>query len=186
MKMYLKMLIAVSLALMGASGRAGAFELPEEALKLMAQASVDPCSICAQADLKKAFKLLEKAYALGSTVSTGPGCRLVKAGPDANDLAPTCFPSEAFMGELKEGERPPKVVFTFYTPERKLVGIAENDLTPRDQAGVYEQAKPGAVFEGRLEVVRYPYGDGACFNYFRESGRLQVHCRVIELKPADE
>ncbi len=180
--MILKLLIV--LAVFCSAGPAGAFEMPEEALKLLAEASTDPCSICAQADRKKAFALLEKTYAPGSVIRTVPECRLVKADPDANDLSPTCFPTEAFMSSLKEGGQPPRVVFTFHTPEKKLVGIAGKDFTDGEIALTLSRAKPGTVFQGRLEIVGYPYGDGSCFNYFKETGRLQVHCRVLELKAA--
>lgn len=161
------------------------FELPDEALKLLAQSSVDPCSICAKEKTKKAFVMLEAAYAPGIVVKTDAHCRLVKpSGSDELDLALTCYPSEAIMGELTGEETPPRLVFTFSTPAKHLVGISSKDFTHAGIAELYAAAKPGTVFEGRLEIVAYPYGEGKGFNYFGGRGRLQIHCKVLELQPA--
>jgi hypothetical protein len=165
-------------------GRVQAFDLPDEALKLLAQAVPDSCSICANDKTRKAVALLGKAYAPGTVVATDASCSFMKpSGAHALDLVLTCYPSPAFLGQLKEDELPPRVALTFYTPENRLVGIVEKDFTPGDIARVYAEAKPGTLFQGRVEIVRYPYGDGEGFNYFRESRRLQVHCRVLELMP---
>jgi hypothetical protein len=167
------------------SPTARAFDLPDEALKLLAQASVDPCSICAKEKSKKAFALLEKVYAPGTVISTDANCRLVKpSSADELDLTITCYPSEVFMQQLSGEEAPPRLVFTFSTEAKHLVGIRPKDFTSDEIARSYAEAKPGTVFEGRLEVAAYKYGDGKGFNYFGERGRLQIHCRVLDLKPA--
>jgi hypothetical protein len=181
-----KHVLALVLILICYTGSIRAFDLPEEALRYMAEASADTCSICEKASLKKAFSLLDKTFVPGSVIATGPDCRFVKSsGEGANDLSLTCYPSEAFVSSLKDNWQPPRLVFTFYTREKHLVGISDKDLTDEGVIRAFTRAKPGTVFEGRIEVIRYPYGDGAAFNYFRESGRLQVHCRALELRPAE-
>jgi hypothetical protein len=180
-----KALLLCLMLLLAYGGRLQGFTLPDEALKLLAQASAEPCSICAESQTKKAFAMLDQTFAPGTVITADASCRLVKhAGSDGLDLVPSCYPSEAFMTGLKEDEIPRKLSFTFYTAGKKLVGIQEKDLTAKDVAGRYEKAEPGEAFTGRLEIIRYPYGDGGGFNYFRETGRVQIHCRVLELSPA--
>jgi hypothetical protein len=182
---HLRELIIIAALLIGTfPAGARAFDLPDEALKLLAQASSDPCSICAEQKTRKAFALLEKFYAPGKVLSTDGQCRLVKPSDTGSfDVSLTCYPSGAFVGQLKDDETPPRVVFTFYTPEKNLVGISGHDFTKKDIVDLYGKAKPGDVFEGRIEIIRFRYGDGEGFNYFRESRKLQIHCSVLELKP---
>lgn len=169
----------------GGAGAADAFEFPEEALLLLARGAADPCSICADESMKKAFGILEKAYAPGRRISADGDCLFVKPpGESSLDLALSCYPPRGLTEGLRDNETPPAVSFTFHAPGKRLVGISEGDFTSPGIVDAYEQARPGTLFRGRVEIVRYPYGDRDGFNYFRESGRLRIHCRVLELQPA--
>jgi len=168
------------------AGGAEAFELPEEAFLLIARSAADPCSICAEESMKKAFGILEKAYAPGCRISTDGDCLFVKPpGEGGLDLALSCYPPKGLTERLQDNEAPPAVSFLFHAPEKRLVGISEGDFTRPEIVDAYGKARPGTLFRGRIEIVRYPYGDRAGFNYFKESGRLRIHCRVLELQPVD-
>lgn len=179
----MKRLVRAMVVVFLCAGGAEAFELPEEAFLLLARGAADPCSICAEGSVKKAFALLEKAYAPGCRVSTDEGCLFVKPpGEGVLDLALSCYPPKGLTDGLTDNETPPAVSFTFYAPGKRLVGISEGDFTRPEIVDAYGKARPGTLFRGRVEIVRYPYGDGGGFNYFKESGRLRIHCRVLELE----
>jgi hypothetical protein len=159
----------------------GAFEFPPDVFRLLAETTVEPCSICVKQKLDKAFQNLNKVFPPGKVMEFDDACRLMKTG-NSLGLKPACHPG-ANVKSLKEGEIPPEIVFEFYTDEKQLVGIAGNDLTDEKTAGQYRKAEAGTVFEGRIKLVPYKYGDGPSYNYFPKTNRLIFHCLVLELRP---
>jgi len=158
-----------------------AFEFPPDVFRLMVEASAEPCSICAQQKLKKAYKGLNTVFAPGNAIDFDGACRLMKTGSGL-DLKPACYPSGTLVRSLKEGEIPPEIVFEFYTDEKQLVGISGNELTKDKIAEQYRKAEPGTIFEGRIKLVPYKYGDGPAYNYFPKTNRLVFHCLVLDLR----
>jgi hypothetical protein len=77
------------------------------------------------------------------------------------------------------------LTFRFHTPEQYLVGIAEKDFTPTVLGDQYHSWPPGTIFDGKLELVRYEYGDGPTYNYYPKRNHLEVHCRLLDLKKND-
>lgn len=173
--------ILVLIVLMPICGYGVAFEFPQDVFRLLAETTVEPCSICVRQKLDRAFKILDAAFAPGKVMEFGSDCRLVKTG---GGLKPACYPTETSMKSLKEGEIPPQVVFEFYTDEKQLVGITANDLTDGKIAGQYRKAEIGSAFVGRIKLVPYKYGDGPAYNYFPGTNRLVFHCQVLDLRPA--
>jgi hypothetical protein len=160
-----------------------AMDLPYDALKLMAAAAADPCSLCAQQELKKALALLNERCPAGFVMSTDAGCRMVKGGEHGSpELSLTCYPAAGEMESLGEGQSLPRIVFTFYTPQDRLVGIARKDYTDAAAAELYRAATPGAVFDVRLRLIPYRYGDGSTYNYFPKTHTLRFHCAILEMK----
>jgi len=180
-KLLVQLLIPVlMLAAMAQPGHAG--NLQAEAFVLLAQASVEPCAICADKERKNAFALLDRAFKAGQELATDAGCRLVKAGAgDEQELSLTCYPPATVMVSLPEGAKPPRLVFRFHTPERHLVGIAPSDFTDPALAAIYRSSPPGTVFEGRVRYIAYQYGDGESFNYYTKTNTVQVHCVIVQL-----
>ncbi|MFY9397108.1 MAG: hypothetical protein WAR22_01955 [Desulfomonilia bacterium] len=178
------MLAAVLMALLvPAPAVTGAAELPEAPLELLAKAGTETCAICAKQMRKQAIELLDEHLLPGLEISSRPGCLLVKTGR-RNALSLECYPPGEAMGpEGKQGETP-EVVFAFYTAGESLVGIAPEDCTAGEIAEVFRAYPEGTVFEGSLRLVGYAYGDGLAFNYFQSENRLQIHCIVLELRPA--
>lgn len=172
------------LVLVPAASGPHAGELPEDPLILLAQTTADPCSICADQKRKKAFHALDEKFVPGFEIVSSEACRLVKTD-QGNALSLSCYPSDALVNSLNEDEEMPQVVFTFYTPQQKLVGISDNDLTGKLISDLYQASPAGTVFEGRLRLIGYPYGDGLTFNYFQQANRLRFHCIVSELKTGE-
>jgi hypothetical protein len=161
-----------------------AFDIPEDALRLIAETTIEPCSICARQNMEKAFSILNGRLVPGLVMKSDDGCRLMKTGPgDDNELALSCYPSDAFMKTLKNGEEPPRIVFRFSTPGNRLVGVSERDYTGRDSADLYRTSKPGTEFEGSVRLIHYNYGDGPAYNYFPKTNTLLIHCVILELAP---
>lgn len=161
-----------------------AMDLPEEAFALLAEAAADPCSICAWNKTKKAFEILNRSLVPGAQILTGGRCRIVKtAAGNNNELSLSCYPSDTLTASLAEQEKPPDVVFAFYTPQERLVGISEADYTDRSVAQIFHDSKPGSAYDGKIILIPYAYGDGPTYNYFQEAHRLMIHCKVLQLTP---
>jgi len=161
-----------------------ALDLPDDALRLLAEASVDPCAICVKQKLEKAFTSMNVMFNSGLMINSDDKCRLVKGDTgDDNELSMSCYPQDTLKKSLKEGEELPQILFRFYTPDKRLVGISENDYTGKSLADLFHASKPGTVFEGRIKLIPYKYGDGPTYNYFLQTNKLLVHCIVLQLKP---
>ncbi|MBN2299377.1 MAG: hypothetical protein JXM72_12325, partial [Deltaproteobacteria bacterium] len=161
-----------------------ALDLPDDAFVLLAEAAADPCSICAEHKQIKAFEIMNRWFVPGKEIQTDERCLLIKtAAADDNEFSLNCYPSVALNDSLTTGEQPPQIVFTFYTPQKRLVGISETDYTDRPLADLFHASKPGTVYEGRIRLIPYTYGDGPAYIYFQQRHKLMIHCRVLELKP---
>lgn len=162
-----------------------AFDLPDEAFRLIAEADADPCSICAEQKLKEAFALMAAGLRPGLILETDSTCRMVKRSPqDEPELSLTCYPSAKLAGSVGGDRKPPDLSFAFYTSKRHLVGVSEQDYTDDEVAERFRTSPPGTVFEGKMRLIPYRYGDGPAFNYFPAAGKVRVHCVVLELRPA--
>lgn len=159
-------------------------ELPEDALGLIAQTTTDPCPICVEQKLNEAFAVMAARLQPGMALETRGDCRLRKADPgEGFELVPTCYPSEALARSTGDGRRLPDVAFVFYPSGRRMVGVSDSDVTDERIADAYRAAPPGAVFEGRVKLIPYRYGDGPAFTYFPRTNRVRIHCVVLELRP---
>ena len=164
--------------------QARALDLPEDALRMIAETTTDPCPICVQRKLEEAFAVLAAKFQPGLVLETDGACRLMKTGPeDVFRLSLTCHPSAGLLQALAEGQKPPDVAFVFYTSEKRLVGISEGDHTEGRIMDVFRGSPPGTVFEGQLKLISYRYGDGPSFNYLPTSNGLLIHCTILRLTP---
>jgi hypothetical protein len=159
-------------------------DLPDEAFQLLAEATIDPCSICAEKNREKAFKILNETFMPGHVIETHSPCRLIKTfSTGENDLTLSCYPSDALAASITGEEQLPQVVFRFHTPNKHLVGIFETDYTDTAAADLFHASKPGTVFEGRISLIPYKYGEGPTYNYFQQTNTVLIHCRVLQLIP---
>lgn len=162
---------------------ANALVLPQDALVLLSEAAVEPCAICAEQERKKAFAILNRTFIPHTVLTTDVGCCLVK-GEGSQDLefSLTCYPPVDGMKPLPEGATPVHLRFRFHTAAQHLVGISTKDFTAAAIADTYLTAAPGTIFEGRLRIIPYTYGDGPAFNFFPQSDTLQIHCMIEEIR----
>ncbi|HOO37351.1 MAG TPA: hypothetical protein PKY89_03590 [Deltaproteobacteria bacterium] len=162
-------------------------DLPDEAFQLLAEAMVDPCSICAEKYRERAFNILNETFMPGHVIETHSTCRLIRiSGTDENDLTLSCYPSDALTASITGEEQVPQVVFRFHTPNKHLVGIFETDYTDEAAADLFRASGPGTVFEGRIRLIPYKYGEGPTYNYFQQTNTVLIHCRVLQLIPVSK
>ncbi len=136
-----------------------------EALALLAEGAVDPCSICAEKSRRKAFRILDKHFGPGTVLRSGTGCRFTLMAGDQHELV------------LGTGEGEASLTFRFHVPGDRLVGIAEADLTDERIAA----AVLGGAAVTAIRIARYAYGDGPTYLFFPASNHLQVQCRILEI-----
>ena len=201
MKRHLDILIRVAVCVflysaIAASGEAKDVELERTinvlsgALQALTESSKDPCPICAEQTKKKAFEVINTELREKRVFSSGDLCRFIRTTEfRVNELSLTCYPP--FSGRDKEPTPDqgtvefPLLTFRFHTPEQYLVGIAEKDFTLTVLGDQYHSWPPGTIFDGKLELVRYEYGDGPTYNYYPKRNHLEVHCRLLDLKKND-
>jgi hypothetical protein len=167
----------------GDSDLAAVVQALDGAFHLLAESSVDPCAICSKETRGKAFQMLNRELLPGRIFKTSTDCLLLRSTSNENDLAPVCYPAGAPV-KTREGEgQLPRVAFRFHTSAKHLVGIAEKDFTGEQVAVGHLSAPSGTLFSGVLEIVEYKYGDGPTYNYYPTTNQVQVHCRLLDLKP---
>ena len=123
---------------------------PLEALMLLNQAMEDSCAICAGKNRKKAFAILDEAYAPGTLLSTTERASLIRVPLEEHGLAFSSYALEA-----------PSIVFRFHSESAQLIGIDPADHSDPAIVEIYANAPAGQRWQGLLEVISYPYGDGA-------------------------
>ena len=176
-------LVLFTSALAGESDLAAVVQALDGACHLLAESSVDPCAVCSKETRNKAFQILDRELLPGRIFKTSPDCLLRRSASGENELAPVCYPAGAPV-KTREGEgQLPRVAFRFHTSTKHLVGVAEKDFTSEQVVAVCLSAPPGTMFSGVLEIVAYKYGDGPTYNYYPTSNELQVHCKLLDLKP---
>lgn len=140
---------------------------PEEALDLLTQSTRDSCSICADRNREKAFRLLDSFYAPGTILTTGPEQTFLAAGEE--ELTLSSYRRDA-----------PKLTLRFHTASEHLVGVDSTDYTGEEWASHLKE-NPEANFDGMIQMIEYAYGDGPTYLYFPSENHLQLQCKVLEL-----
>ena len=161
------------------------FEMPFTALRLLADAGIDPCPVCAEKFVKRAFQLLDTDFPPGRTIELGEQCGFLVSGEcGANEFVPSCQGQRPPYRKDAKGKetRLPLVVFRFHTAKRHLVGISDKDFTSDAMERSFFSRGRGRPFSGRVAVVSYKYGDGAGTMYNRKENRLLIHCQLLEIR----
>jgi hypothetical protein len=158
-------------------------DFPKAPFRLLQESFLDSCSSCAKTTAKKAFRLLDQQFHPGIVYETGSKCKLIKTDlSNRNELVPTCGIYGYLGNDVGEENRESPVLrFRFHTKKNHLVGASLSDFTDTDLASTYHTADPGTIFEGRIRIIKYDYGDGASFFYNRTENCIQVHCVLLEL-----
>ncbi|MBN1826669.1 MAG: hypothetical protein JW958_10410 [Candidatus Eisenbacteria bacterium] len=142
-------------------------ELSRAAFDLLSESAVDSCSICAREARAEAFRILNETIRPGAALRGGGDCPFLRAPDAKNELVLSCFVHD----ELR-------LTFRFHTAASRLVGIADDDLTPDSLAALIAASPEGALFPAEIRFIPFSYGDGDAFLYHGAENRLDVPCRV--------
>lgn len=163
--------------------------MPREARALLTKSAADSCSICAKEFRRKAYQVLENAYPAGTIVLTDSTTAFSRIPDSPNELVLAKFMpvDEEFLGDDNPSGTPvhapvPQLSFRFHTPSDHLVGVSPLDMTEVGLAKVVHDAPGGATFEGVLQVVAFAYGDGSTFLDNASAHRIEVHCKILDIR----
>ena len=145
-------------------------DLPAAALERLERSRADSCAICAEKRRKEAFEELDLIYRPGARIASAPEARFVRAPGGACEL------------EIPSTAAGPRVTFRYHTAADHLVGVAKEDLTDAAIAARLQAMPEGARLAGTVEIIPFPYGDGAAFLFLPASAHLQIQCKVLEME----
>jgi|SRR6056297_2306334 len=158
-------------------------EVPYLSLKLLAESTIDPCSICAKKLKRQAFSIIDEEFKPGRMLLFGNDCSMLKTETcDVNEFTISSYSNEEYATDPRGEKHPfPVFLFRFHTADNHLVGISSDDYTEETLANLYQKIKAGEKVRGKAVVVKYEYGDGAAANYFDERNALVIHVQVVAL-----
>ncbi|MFW5860876.1 MAG: hypothetical protein ACOCWZ_01390 [Spirochaetota bacterium] len=158
-------------------------EAPYLSLKLLAESTIDPCSICAKKLKRQAFSIIDEEFKPGRILSFGNDCSIVKTETcDKNEFTISSYSNEEYVTDPRGEKHPfPAFLFRFHTRGNHLVGISSADYTEESLAKSYQKIKTGESARGKALIIKYEYGDGAAANYFDERNALVVHVKIVAL-----
>ena len=162
-----------------------AIEIPKLAFKLLADSSVDPCSICAKKLIKQAFAILNRKFSANRKIIGNSSYYFVKTDE--------CGPNEFILSSYKSREpyKPkeaesellfPMLVFRFHTDKINLIGIQKENFTQSKYSMLMNKKSSSAEFQGEIKIIEYQYGDGPTYNYYKKKNQVQIHCKVLKLE----
>ncbi len=160
-------------------------EVPYLSLKLLAESTIDPCSICAKKLKRQAFSMINEHFPPGRELVFRDECSMIKNDHcDKNEFMISSYTGgEYITSEDGQKQAFPHLVFRFHTEEDHLVGISKGDYTKKSLAYAFDSFKMNEGFTGKVVMVPYSYGDGDAANYFSERNTLVMHVKLVSLKP---
>jgi len=163
------------------------FEPPLLALKLLADSTVEQCPACILKMQKQAFRMIDAVIPPEKTIETGPGIEFIRNTEcEDGELMISNYSERmpASEGSDKSKLYMPLMTFYFHTGRHHLAGVNSEFLTPDSIDAIYGKPGDDAVrhFSGKIVLIPWNYGDGRSFIYFRKKNKIQVQCRILELK----
>lgn len=153
--------------------------IPIPALRLLAQSTTDPCTICRQKLQKQAFTLLSKEIYPGKKITFENTCLLVKTkNCTANEFE--AADGSAFSADNKDAM--PLVVYKFYTQQHNIVGISPEDYTDDSVETLYNSLGRDARAEAELIVIPYKYSDNPAAIFIPKRNTLVIHCKIVRIQ----
>jgi len=159
-------------------------EVPYLSLKLLAESSIDPCSICAKKLKRQAFSIIDEEFKPGRMLSFGNDCSMLKTKTcNGNEFTISSYSNGEYVTDPRGEKHPfPFFLFRFHTESKHLVGISSKNYTEKSLANSFRKIKAGERVSGKVMIVKYEYGDGAAANYFDERNALVIHVQLVELR----
>jgi len=120
-------------------------EVPYLSLKLLAESTIDPCSICAKKLKRQAFSIIDEEFKPGRILLFGNDCLMLKTETcDKNEFTISSYSNEEYVTDPRGEKHPfPALLFRFHTESNHLVGISSADYTEESLAKSYRTIKPG-------------------------------------------
>lgn len=154
------------------------------ALELIGRSKADGCAICANDEGKKAIGIIDRSFKPGTRIKTSGDVYIMKTAECRNNEVVLSSRQAEQKKTLSDGTEVslPLVTYRVHTVNDHLAGINAKDYTPDALARPFMKINAAKKWEGELELVPYPYGDGKCFIYFSKQNILQFQCRVVSIK----
>lgn len=162
-------------------------EIPYLSLKLLAESTIDPCSICAKKLKRQAFSIIDEQFQPGRVLVFYADCAMLTTEQcDKNEFMISSYTGGEYI-TAEDGAKVafPTLVFKFHTESNHLVGIKRPDYTEKSVANTFNSFKKNEDFTGKVVIIPYEYGDGAAANYFSESNTLVIHVKLVSLGSQD-
>ncbi len=158
-------------------------EVPYLSLKLLAESTIDPCSICAKKLKRQAFSIIDEEFKPGRMLLLGDDCAMVKTETcNENEFTISSYSNNEYVTDVRGDKHPfPLLLFRFHTKSNHLVGISSANYTEKSLVESFRKMKTGERVRGKVLTVKYEYGDGAAANYFDERNALVIHVQIVEL-----
>ena len=158
-------------------------EVPYLSLKLLAESTIDPCSICAKKLKRQAFSIIDEEFKPGRILLFRNDCSMLKTETcEKNEFTISSYSNEEYVTDARGEKHPfPFFLFRFHTESNHLVGISRENYTEKSLANSFRKIKAGEKVRGKAMIVKYEYGDGAAANYFDERNALIIHVQVVAL-----
>lgn len=159
-------------------------EVPEMALKLIVDSIVDPCSTCRNKYRHQAINILNREFMplrIIRSEGTCPFTRIQECG--TNEFVLSCYKERKSYTPPQEPAPKlfPLIIFKIHTKNDHMIGIPGTDYTDEKYVSVINSKTPNSVFKGRIQLLKYSYGDGPAFNIIEEKNQVIIHCRILEL-----
>ncbi|MBN1531453.1 MAG: hypothetical protein JXA20_02205 [Spirochaetes bacterium] len=165
-------------------------EPPYQALKLLGDSTAEGCPACAADMQKRAFKIINSQFPAGRTIEISRGITLVRSRDCADgELLLSSYLERRVLREDQDRGKvyAPLLTFFFHTSRHHLAGTGEEYRTQDDIEKTYGGPEEHSIryFTGRLEIIPCNYCDGTTSLFFQRQNRLQIQCRILELRSVD-
>lgn len=156
------------------------------ALKALGESRVEDCRYCVENFEKRSFRILNGYFKPGRVfVFKGKNLLLRNGRCKKGELLSSLYikneNGRSGKGLIYEF---PLISFYFHTLKHHHAGVGKDIFTEASVDSVYlEKRDTGKkCFEARIKIVKYPYGNGDSFIFYRKRNVVQIHCIVEELK----
>ncbi len=153
------------------------------ALRLLAESTIDPCSICQKKLQKQAYAIVSRELIPGKKLTFTNTCPLAKTN-DCQDneliIKNNEYPKKIIINGTEAAM--PKVLYKFFSQDKHIVGIAPDDYTSNSIQNMYQTLKMDSPVEARLEIISYHYSDCPSALYLHDRNALIIFCKILSMK----
>lgn len=157
--------------------------IPPAALRLLAESTIDPCSICQKKLQRQAYAIVARELFPGKKLTFASTCPLAKTN-DCQDneliMQNSGYPEKVVI-KGKEAEMP-EVFYKFFSQDMHIAGITPDDYTSNSIQTMYKTLKINSPVEAQLEIISYNYSDCPSALYLHDRNALIIFCKILSMK----